>query len=352
MQVTVRLYRQHDMDLVGLYRTKDFKFQMHMKNALRAYAQNKTYRIEHPGDEDIRKGYVPKIVQIHIYLNPGKDGDSISMLKTIRTGYRGAFLKALFRKYLNDEFLDAYKDRKDLIFNAEEDSLEPKENAENFQNSRDNKKKSGDNTNNQKINNQQDKKTSGNNWQADKQKAGNRPRSEDPATQKQHNQQKPYGNKQENVSDKSRPENRDSQSRQNGSNENKRGNQNNNYKREPAVSNNGNMQKKGEFQENLQTKPKNEDIIIRTDTHSENRQNSSYQSYEHKQAKEPTNEGYSFFDRSAADEDIVWKENETKQHNEPARSTEADSQIPSSFFDNPDDDDTNDFLAQMRNLAH
>ena len=323
MQVTVRLYRQHDMDLVGLYRTKDFKFQMHMKNALRAYAQNKTYRIEHPGDEDIRKGYVPKIVQIHIYLNPGKDGDSISMLKTIRTGYRGAFLKALFRKYLNDEFLDAYKDRKDLIFNAEEDSLEPKENAENFQNSRDNKKKSG-------------------NW----------PYSEDPATQRQHNQQKPYGNKQENVSNKSRLENRDSQSRQNGSNKNKRGNQNNNYKREPVVPNNGNMQKKGEFQENLQAKPKNEDIIIRTDTHSENRQNSNYQGYEHKQAKEPTDEGYSFFDRSAADEDIVWKENETKQYNEPARSTEADSQIPSSFFDNPDDDDTNDFLAQMRNLAH
>lgn len=35
MQITVRLYRQHDMDLVGLYRTKDFKFQRHMKNALK-----------------------------------------------------------------------------------------------------------------------------------------------------------------------------------------------------------------------------------------------------------------------------------------------------------------------------
>lgn len=33
MQITVRLYRQHDMDLVGLYRTKDFKFQRHMISA-------------------------------------------------------------------------------------------------------------------------------------------------------------------------------------------------------------------------------------------------------------------------------------------------------------------------------
>lgn len=68
MQITVRLYRQHDMDLVGLYRTKDFKFQRHMKNALKAYAEGKDYRINHPGDEDIRKGYVPKIVQMRTNL--------------------------------------------------------------------------------------------------------------------------------------------------------------------------------------------------------------------------------------------------------------------------------------------
>ncbi len=129
MQITVRLYRQHDMDLVGLYRTKDFKFQRHMKNALKAYAEGKDYRINHPGDEDIRKGYVPKIVQMHIYLTVEQDADAISALKTIREGYRGAFLKALFRKYLNNEPLEAYKDRKDLIFNAEEDYLEAPEEA-------------------------------------------------------------------------------------------------------------------------------------------------------------------------------------------------------------------------------
>ena len=129
MQITVRLYRQHDMDLVGLYRTKDFKFQRHMKNALKAYAEGKDYRINHPGDEDIRKGYVPKIVQMHIYLTVEQDADAISALKTIREGYSGAFLKALFRKYLNNEPLEAYKDRKDLIFNAEEDYLEAPEEA-------------------------------------------------------------------------------------------------------------------------------------------------------------------------------------------------------------------------------
>lgn len=125
MQVTIRLYRQHDMDLVALYRTEGFRFQKTMKEAVRAFAANADFHIKRPKDAPIEEGYVPKIVQMHIMLDPKKDREAIKILKEIRYGYRSSFLKALFRKYLTTEPLDAYRDRDDLIFDAEKDYLEP-----------------------------------------------------------------------------------------------------------------------------------------------------------------------------------------------------------------------------------
>ena len=126
----MRLYRQHDMDLVGLYRTEGFKFQKQVKAALKAHAKNEEYRIEQPKTAKIKEGYVPKTILMHIYLDSTNDIDAITVLKTIRVGYRNAFLKAIVRKYLDTEPLDAYKQRNDLIFNAEEDYLEKPENTD------------------------------------------------------------------------------------------------------------------------------------------------------------------------------------------------------------------------------
>lgn len=126
----MRLYRQHDMDLVGLYRTEGFKFQKQVKAALKAHAKNEEYRIEQPKTAKIKEGYVPKTILMHIYLDSTNDIDAITVLKTIRVGYRNAFLKAIVRKYLDTEPLDAYKQRNDLIFNAEEDYLEKPKNTD------------------------------------------------------------------------------------------------------------------------------------------------------------------------------------------------------------------------------
>lgn len=123
MQVTIRLYRQHDMDLVALYRTEGFSFQKTMKEALRAFASRQDYHIKRPKDAEIKPGYVPKLIQMHIKLDPQKDADSVKALSYIRYGYRSSFLKALFRKCLTSEPLDAYRNRDDLIFDAEKDYI-------------------------------------------------------------------------------------------------------------------------------------------------------------------------------------------------------------------------------------
>lgn len=123
----MRLYRQHDMDLVGLYKTEGFKFQKQVKAALKAYVRNEAYKIVQPKNPVIKKGYVAKVTLLHIYLDNKEDADVINTLNTIRVGYKNAFLKAVVRKYLDYEPLDAYKNRNDLIFNMEEDYLEYKE---------------------------------------------------------------------------------------------------------------------------------------------------------------------------------------------------------------------------------
>lgn len=115
------------MDLVGLYKTEGFKFQRQVKAALKAYVRNETYKIEQPKNPVIKKGYVAKVTLLHIYLDNKEDADVINTLNTIRVGYKNAFLKAIVRKYLDYEPLDAYKNRNDLIFNMEEDYLEYKE---------------------------------------------------------------------------------------------------------------------------------------------------------------------------------------------------------------------------------
>lgn len=122
------------MDLVALYRTEGFSFQKAMKEALRAFATKQDYHIKRPRDAKISPGYVPKLIQMHIKLDPQKDADSVKALSYIRYGYRSSFLKALFRKYMTSEPLDAYRNRNDLIFDAEKDYITehhpPKDDAE------------------------------------------------------------------------------------------------------------------------------------------------------------------------------------------------------------------------------
>lgn len=97
--VTLRLHRQHDMDLIALFRANDYKFAREMKQVLVAFANGEVYEPKVLEVEDFDPGYIPTSVTFHIALNPNKERESaaIRLLRGVKMGYRNSFLKALFR---------------------------------------------------------------------------------------------------------------------------------------------------------------------------------------------------------------------------------------------------------------
>ena len=107
MQKTIRLHRQHDMDLISLYRIEGFRFPFEMKQALRACATGKTYRIRVPKQE-YKRGYVKRSILLHISLHEGVDDDIIQMLRNVKQGQCNSFMKAVFRNCLDYIPFQAY----------------------------------------------------------------------------------------------------------------------------------------------------------------------------------------------------------------------------------------------------
>jgi hypothetical protein len=106
MNVIVRLYRQHDIDLMAIYLKKGIKFSTTMKEALLAYARNEPYSIQIP-DGPYKKHYLKKSIAFHIELDEETDRDAILLLKKVRVGMRNVFLKTLFRNYVEELPMDA-----------------------------------------------------------------------------------------------------------------------------------------------------------------------------------------------------------------------------------------------------
>lgn len=122
----VRLHRQHDMDLISLYRIDSSYFQTELKKTLIAYVKNNavTYKIARP-DGEIRTGYVPKSVQFNIRLSEKKEDEArvIRFLDSIKSGQRNAFLKALFRSSLEFIPLSSYQIGDGLLMTKSEYEL-------------------------------------------------------------------------------------------------------------------------------------------------------------------------------------------------------------------------------------
>lgn len=101
MIVTVRVYRQHDMDLMTLAFDKSFHLGREMKRALVAVANKESYNgttSDYLGTDT--SGYVPKSIREQISLNPAdpREKRAIDLLSEIKHGYRCSFIKALFRQ--------------------------------------------------------------------------------------------------------------------------------------------------------------------------------------------------------------------------------------------------------------
>lgn len=111
-KITIRIHRQHDMDLMSIYRNKSYHIAKEIKKALIAYANDAVYV---PPEVDINNeidGYVPTSAIVHITLSEKKDDErkALELLSHIKYGYRCSFIKAVFRSFLPYLPLLAYSD--------------------------------------------------------------------------------------------------------------------------------------------------------------------------------------------------------------------------------------------------
>ncbi len=117
MKVSVRIYRQHDLDLIALYRNKKYHIGREMKKCLIAYAKGEMYVPPEVSMDDVISGYVPTYYVIHIELNDKKPDEAaaIELIKHIKNGYKCSFMKALFRSSILYLPLLAYSDDSGFI---------------------------------------------------------------------------------------------------------------------------------------------------------------------------------------------------------------------------------------------
>lgn len=100
MIAVVRLYRQHDLDLMTLYYNERIQLGRLMKKVLLNYVSETEKPVVLDFEEpESTNGYIPKCVRIHINLSESNEADRrvIALLKEIKPGYKCAFIKALFR---------------------------------------------------------------------------------------------------------------------------------------------------------------------------------------------------------------------------------------------------------------
>lgn len=116
MNKTFRLHRQHDLDLIALYRSKGFNFARELKKALIAYANGYEY-VAPSFEDDFSKGYVATSVTFHISLSESNPEQKkvLDLLEDVRYGYRNSFVKAVFRSYLSPLPLSAFSKENGLI---------------------------------------------------------------------------------------------------------------------------------------------------------------------------------------------------------------------------------------------
>lgn len=115
MNVMVRLYTRHDLDLIALKKNTYFDFNKCLKMAVIAWARGESYSIPSPPSLS-KKDFFDDIKPVALHFNLGRDEeDVIEKLKLVRYGFRNSFLKNLFRYYMSAPELSIYFDNNQQI---------------------------------------------------------------------------------------------------------------------------------------------------------------------------------------------------------------------------------------------
>lgn len=106
MHVIVRFYWQHDLDLIALCMHPDFDMKYWMKKAIISYVRGLPLTIPNPSRQpfsvELNSCY------IHVTFDPKTESDVIEALSGIRSGYRNALFKILFRHYMAVPRIDPF----------------------------------------------------------------------------------------------------------------------------------------------------------------------------------------------------------------------------------------------------
>ncbi len=95
-KLVIRLYRWHDMDLIMLYRNKNFSFGSAVKASLKAYANgDPLYFLPPPPDSEPKD--LPPNYRILVTLDEDKDADILTMLKKTKDRHMNAAIKSILR---------------------------------------------------------------------------------------------------------------------------------------------------------------------------------------------------------------------------------------------------------------
>lgn len=108
MKESVRLYRPHDIDLMVMYLSDEYKLGAELKKCLVAYANGRLYvppafELSEADGACFMDKKNPKYIRtrytLPIALNPYNEEEAaaIEILKQVRSGYRCSFIKMLFR---------------------------------------------------------------------------------------------------------------------------------------------------------------------------------------------------------------------------------------------------------------
>ena len=118
MNITVRLYKLHDYDLIYLYKNLRFPIRDAMKLALESYVRNTPLFLKIPiNTPEIENLKDIKNAQFHLKLDEDKDADIILYLSRLKKYYRNSFLKNLLRGYLAGPATYVYEENIDVVNN-------------------------------------------------------------------------------------------------------------------------------------------------------------------------------------------------------------------------------------------
>ena len=131
MNVTLRLYKRHDLDLIPVVTSSTFKLTKQIKGAIRAYLNDEPFRIpiESVAAVDNERG----TYLLHFCINREKEPDLFTFVTSLKTGKRNSAIKNLLRYYLDTIYLGEYLNDKELLrypsnnLSGEAEDKKPKE---------------------------------------------------------------------------------------------------------------------------------------------------------------------------------------------------------------------------------